>query len=254
MCSPSSSTGTGPSSRNRRPCEPSLDRLGSGYNPLALARPASRASLWRRYLLDWLCRPSTGQCGRLGVFGAPGSGKTSLMHELIGQAKQYGARVIWVDSDPPPAGIRVGIKRAAVFHDVLELASTKTPVLVDDPAIFDRVISACWHLEDALLVIDEAHNLFPRRKCPMGRLRLLLEGRRRSVAVVLASQRPAMLHPTAQNILTIVAVGTLMGGTDSAFVRHRYGVKHALPPYKFLIINPGMEPRRALLDTKPIEP
>ena len=133
--------------------------------------------------------------------------------------------------------------------EIHKAAAYKRIARFKSPGMGGRVLALCWKLKDVTLILDEAQTILGRQ-CPVSRLRMFNEGRGRNIGMILVSTRPTKIHTDCQN-LEILAVGTLLGAADTA-VRSSWGVKEALPPHTFEIINLGMSPPRKRIETVPM--
>lgn len=162
----------------------------------------------------------------------------------------YQGRAMWLMPDdlgtPAGWGSRLTEDKAAILRHCIN-GQAWIPSL----RLADWCLSAAWEYGDILVVIDEAHNIWHRELSSRdGRLRILLEGRRRGVSVIMATQRPALLHVTAQNVMTAYAIGTATMNADAELYRKLVGLKESMPLHQFLLYNPSVEPRSTTITSR----
>lgn len=178
-------------------------------------------------------------CLRLGVFGLPGTGKTSLLVPLV---KTSPLPTMYLEPDPVGGPGTLGA-RCRTRGEILDAMAQHGGVArIDEPALFPWALSAAWHIGGCLLVIDEAQEVFGK-DCPANRRRILLQGRRRGVALVMATQWPSLLHDAAQRVCTLAAIGTLTGRADVETCQRIYNVDPRMPLHEFRVVGPGVDGR-----------
>lgn len=158
-------------------------------------------------------------------------------------------RAIWVMPDALGMPARFS-SRYVTDRDAILRRCVNGQAWVPDLSLAVWCLSAAWELGNCLVVVDEAHNVWtrdlPRRS---GLLRILLEGRRRGISIIMATQRPALLHPVAQNVCLGAAIGTATMAADGDLFRRLYGLREPMPLNRFLLWNPSVEPRSVIVSS-----
>ncbi len=138
------------------------------------------------------------------IVGKPGCGKSYLASRLVRAYTRgrYKARVVVVDMPAGTSPYRPYVRDRAVV-DRRHVCLAWDELIADHPSILievsdltaqeiqvmmDGLCAAILRAGDTLLVIDEAHQFFPRTRTPLGLERLLRAGRKWGIDVIMVTQ------------------------------------------------------------------
>lgn len=180
-----------------------------------------------------------GKALRVGICGASGSGKTALLREILLKIPQQTGtcRNLVYAPYPGPYG-RHCRTMGEIRASLVRRAST---TIITDPELYRAVMPEVLARGEIMLVIDEAHELYPRQKPDPTMTKILREGRNLGVGLIWATQRPTACHTDLLGISQGIVIGRLIGLADIAYSRQWGVTDQPLPNYKFRVILPGMD-------------
>lgn len=197
---------------------------------------------WVSQVLSCVCpssaggRRGTGQALRVGIVGASGTGKTSLLKEIVRAIPVHGISRSLVYSPYP--GI-VGLHCYTVREAYHSLSRAQSTTVISDPDLYRALMPQVLKRGQIVLVIDEAHELFPRAKPDPLMIKVLREGRNRGVGLCWSTQRPTACHTDLLSISQGIVIGRLIGLADMSYSK-QWGVSQPLDMYSFMVVLPGV--------------
>lgn len=197
---------------------------------------------WASGFLSSACPPSWGAGGgealRLGIAGSSGSGKSSLMRELITKTRHRSSQSRSLVFAPMPAPYGFTCRTRGEAARSLSMKHSVT--IIQNPGLFLSLMPAVMERGSIMLWVDEAHEVFPRTKPDPMLHRILLEGRNRGIGLVWSTQRPTRCHVDVLGVSQGIVLGRLIAPADIAYSR-QWGVIQPLPMFHFKAILPGCE-------------
>ena len=110
--------------------------------------------------------------------------------------------------------------------------------ILTDPEIFIGLMPEALARGEIMIVIDEAHEIFPRQQTPSVMLKVLREGRNLGIGLIWATQRPTACNANLLGISQGIVIGRLIGLADMTYSK-QWGVTQPLENYAFRVILPG---------------
>jgi energy-coupling factor transporter ATP-binding protein EcfA2 len=179
----------------------------------------------------------TGKCLRVGVVGASGCGKTAILRRLTISIQHSGrSRVLLFAPYPGPYGRHCSTRAEALRS----LARKQSCTIITDPELYLSLMDPVLQRGQIMLLIDEAHELYPKAQTPPVMLKILREGRNLGIGLIWATQRPTACTTHLLGISQGIVIGRLMGLADIQYSK-QWGVDQPLPLYSFKTVLPGFE-------------
>jgi len=178
---------------------------------------------------------------RIGIVGCSGSGKTSLVRayiaHLLRRRGRAGYRVIIFDPLREYSGRLVHTPR-----QLLRSARNKYSVTrFSDAEIWGRIAPIVLRAGHCSVVLDEAHEVYPRYGTTAAASSVITKGRHNAISILWATQRPSRCNTDLLGNTTGVLVGRLMAPADMRWQRG-WGILDVQDFYRFSAVLPGREP------------
>jgi len=121
------------------------------------------------------------------------------------------------------------------------LVRRQSVTIIDNENLYRDLMPAVLERGEIMLLIDEAHLLYPRQKTDELMLKILREGRNLGIGLIWATQRPTACSTHLLGVSQGIIIGRLIGLADMNYAK-QWGVNdQPLPNYQFRVILPGME-------------
>lgn len=121
------------------------------------------------------------------------------------------------------------------------LVRRQSVTVTDNSDLFMAMMPAALQRGEIMLVIDEAHELFPRQNPSPVMLKVLREGRNLGIGLIWATQRPTACTTHLLGVSQGLICGRLIGLADMNYSKQWGITDQPLPNYTFRVILPGME-------------
>ena len=185
-----------------------------------------------------LPQSSGGKALRIGLAGASGTGKTAILREIALATTLHGkCRNLIYAPYPGPYGRHCRTEGEARASLVRRQSST----IISDAELYRRLMPEVIARGHIMLIIDEAHELYPRQAPDPLMLKILREGRNLGIGLIWATQRPTACTTHLLGVSQGIVLGRLIGQADMNYSRGWGVLDQPLPNYTFRVILPGME-------------
>lgn len=173
--------------------------------------------------------PSAGGSAlRLGIVGAAGAGKTSLLVELCGTLSRRTRVLLYDPMQHIPAWYTDSEARYLRNVSNYRVGVTGT----DDPELALRIADIARRTGECVVIWEEAHDLCPRLRTDPRALQLIRQGRNNGVGLVWADQRSTACATDLTGNSQAMLVGRQLGPADLAYARS-WGVLEPMRPFHF---------------------
>ena len=151
---------------------------------------------------------------------------------------KHGTRIILFD---PAEEFMIG-REVNTRAEFLDSARNKYSITrFTSKKLWPKILPMIMEGGSCILILDEAHKLFPKAKCYPKALDLAAEGRKERISILWITQRPSKLNLELTGNSAGIIIGRLMMKADADRVKE-WGVTEIQEFHEFIAVFPGLHP------------